>query len=348
MGAPPEDDLARFERLLGRCERAGRRSLGFDELRSLGQLYRLHAAALARERHRARDPEALRHLNALCVRAHAALHAAVPPPRRALADRGRRLLDALARTWRHQVAAWALLLAGGLVGAGVAGGDPSAVPALMPSGLGHDEASLEALVSSPEARARFLEREERPAAGNALFGSLLFGHNLRVALGAFAMGILAGIPTACLQLYNGVVLGAFAWIFLRDPWPFAFLAWILPHGVPELTAISLCVAGGLLLGEAVAAPGRRGRRRALQEARGPALVLLALAVPLLALAAAMESFVRESMLSTETRLVLATLEIALLVGGLFGLRHRARSPARSARWIAELAGDDAQAARSAR
>lgn len=348
LSTPPDDELARFEGLLGRCERAGRRQLSFDELRSLGRMYRLHAAALARERHRGRDPEAVRHLNALCVRAHAALYSAVPPPQAALADRGRALLDALARTWRQQLAAWLLLFAGGGVGALVASRDPAAVPALVPAGLGHDEAGLEALVSSAEARARFLLREQKPAADNAVFGSLLFGHNLRVSIGAFAMGILAGVPTACLQLYNGIVLGSFSWIFLRDPSPYAFLAWILPHGVPELTAISLCVAGGLLLGEAVAAPGRRGRRQALREAQRPALLLLGLAVPLLALAAGMESFVRESTLGTATRLCIAAFEVALLLGGLAWLRRRALRRLEATPWLAELARGKDQAARSAR
>jgi len=330
-------DLRRFEELLDRCERTGRQRLAFDDLRDLGRLYRLHAAELARIRDRDDDPEAVRHLNALCVRAHTALHARPPRPRAPGSGRAA-LADALARTWRYQAAAWALLLTGALVGGLLVRADPSRLPALVPSGLGYTEASAEELATSPAARARFLERSETPAGQNALFGSVLFAHNLRVGLLSFATGILAGIPTVLLQLYNGVVVGGFAAAFLQDGTRLAFLAWILPHGVPEFSAITLCAAAGLLLGDAVAAPGRRGRRRALREAMEPALVLVGLAVPLLFLAAGMESFVRESELGTALRLAVASAETLLLLAGLAGIRALARRRGLDRSWLAELAG----------
>jgi uncharacterized membrane protein SpoIIM required for sporulation len=333
--ADSSDPLTRFEALLERCERVGRPRLGFDDLRSLGQLYRLHAAALAREQHRGDDPEATRHLNALCVRAYTALYASAPR-RHDRVGRAAALVQALAGTWPYLIVAWSLLLAGSLAGALVARSDPAALTALVPPGLGHSEAGLEALVSSPEARERFLAREETPVARDTFFGSWLFAHNTRVGLMAFASGILAGVPTALLQLYNGVVLGSFAWIFLRDPDPLPFLAWILPHAVPELTAITLCATGGLVLGNAVAAPGRRGRRAALRAALDPALLLFGLALPLLALAAVMESFVRQSTLGTATRLGVAGLELALLLGGSWQLRRLARRRATGGGWLAEL------------
>jgi uncharacterized membrane protein SpoIIM required for sporulation len=336
--APPADSsaaLTRFEALLERCERIGRRRVGFDDLRSLGQLYRLHAAALAREQHRGDDPETTRHLNALCLRAYTALYGSASH-RRHGAGRGAALVQTLAGVWPYLIVAWSLLLAGCLAGALVARNDPGALLALVPPGLGHSEAGLEALVSSPEARAKFLAREETPAAQDTLFGSWLFAHNTRVGLLGFATGILAGVPTALLQLYNGVVLGSFAWIFLRDPDPLPFLAWILPHAVPELTAITLCATGGLVLGNAVAAPGRRGRRAALRAALDPALLLLGLSLPLLALAAVMESFVRQSTLDTTTRLGVAALELLLLLGGTWLLRRLARQRTAGGSWLAEF------------
>ena len=75
-----------------------------------------------------------------------------------------------------------------------------------------------------------------------------------------ALEILAGVPTILFQVYNGLLVGALGSVFFSDPWPFEFLAWILPHGIPEFTAITLCAAAGLLLGGAVALPGRRRRR----------------------------------------------------------------------------------------
>ena len=75
LSAGPDGEGARFAELLDRCERLGTRTLPFDDLRELGRLYRLHAARLARLRDRGDDPEAIRHLNALCVRAYTTLYA---------------------------------------------------------------------------------------------------------------------------------------------------------------------------------------------------------------------------------------------------------------------------------
>ena len=244
----------RFAELLGRAERLRVRGLRFDELRELGALYRHHSAALAAAREHGDDPDAVRYLNALCVRAYTALFARAPQP-------GRRawyvaLRDALGRTWRAQVLAWALLGGGLLLGSALAWNDPEAVHALVPESMGYSSASLDHLLASPAAREAFLAAQETPAAHKVFFGSYLFSHNTRVGLLAFATGMLAAIPTVLLQLYNGLVLGAFASIFLHDRSPVPFLAWILPHGIPELTAITLCTAAGLQLGAAVAFPGR--------------------------------------------------------------------------------------------
>ena len=329
-------DLHSFEALLDRCERVHVHGLPFDDLRTLGRLYRLHATRLAQQRERDDDPAVIRHLNALCVRAYGLLYAAAPPaagpPRALLAQ----LPQVLARTWRVQVVAWALLLAGILMGGALAWRQPDAVFALVPASLGYSGERLDRLLASPEARASFLAHAEGSASWRAVFSSYLFTHNTRVGLLAFAMGMLAGVPTVLLQLYNGILLGAFATIFLRDPWPLPFFGWILPHAIPELTAITLCAAGGLLLGEAVAVPGRRGRRHALREAINPALVLVAAAVPLLALAALVESFVRESALGTAPRLAIAGCMLLALLAALAAVRRLARRYHVDTGWLQEV------------
>jgi uncharacterized membrane protein SpoIIM required for sporulation len=330
------DSEARLAELLERAERLRIGGLSFDELRELGRLYRNAAARLARLRDQGEDLEGVRYLNALCVRAYGVLyapHGARVPARDLLL---RRLPAALARTWHAQALAWALLLAGGLLGAALGLRDPEAIYALVPASLGYADAGLVELVESRDARERFLAREDTPVAANALFGSYLFAHNTRVGLLSFATGIFAAAPTCLLQLYNGLALGAFTAIFLRDPWPIAFAAWILPHAVPELTAITLCASAGLLLGLAVAAPGRAGRAPALREALDPALLLFGAALPLFALAALVESFVRESGLGTAPRLAFAAGFLAALFAALAGVRRLARSRGIDAAWLREL------------
>jgi uncharacterized membrane protein SpoIIM required for sporulation len=332
------DALARFEALLDEAEKGRLRGLSFDELRELGRLYRVAAARLSRERERGDDPETIRHLNALCVRAFGLLYARSEPRpslRRVIAER---LPDALARTWRVQLLAWLLLGAGTFLGAALAARENDAIYSLVPSSLGYEGGGLEQLVQSADARAAFLAREEQPLARNALFGSALFTHNTRIGLLSFATGILAGVPTVLLQIYNGLVLGAFGWLFLRDPWPLDFLSWILPHAIPELTAIALCSAAGLLLGGAVATPGRGGRAAALRASVDPALLLFGASLPLFAVAAGIESFLRESTLGVAPRLAVAAAGLAALIGGLAWVRGLAHRRLPDSAWLGDLTG----------
>jgi uncharacterized membrane protein SpoIIM required for sporulation len=329
-------DLARFEALLDQCERLRVAQLPFDDLRELGRLYRRHAAELARIRGRDEDPEAIRHLNALCVRAYTHLYPSPPPEQARAASFTERLPVAVALTWRPQLLAWALLLLGLILGAALQAHDPDAVYALVPRSLGFSTGQLDRLVSSPESRSEFLAGDETPATSNALFGSFLFAHNTRVGFLSFATGMLAGVPTILLQVYNGLLVGALGSVFFEDPWPFEFLAWILPHGIPEFTAITLCAAAGLLLGGAVALPGRRRRRDTLRDAVEPALLLVGAAIPLFAMAAVIESFVRESALATGTRLGVAAAMLALLLGATLYVRRVAMRVEVDTTWLFEL------------
>ncbi len=325
-------DTERFEALLNSAEDLGPRSQSFAELRELARLYRAHAARLARLRDRGMDPDAVRHLNALCVRAFTRLN--VEPLRETPGPTLReRVAKAIAESWPTQTLAWGLLILGLAIGAGLGARDAEILAVMVPF---YSTEVTERLVASKEAREQFLAREKTPVAQNLLFGSYLFANNTRVGLLSFATGILAGIPTVILQFYNGVMIGGFTSIFLRDPWPIGFLAWILPHGVPELTAITLCAAAGLHFGRAVAAPGRRSRRRAIREAAFPALLLFGTSVPLFFAAALVESFIRESALGTTPRLAVAALFVALLGWGLLAARRIARRQRVETSWLADL------------
>ncbi len=331
----PTRELELYENLLDRAERVRPSGLRFGELQTLGVLYRRHLAYLAHLRERGNDPDGVNHLNALGVRAYTLLYGA--RARRPLhrAD-GSRLLEALARGWPALRIAFALLAMGIFLGAALAARDVQFLWTIMPSAMGYSPVMLEELATSERAQERFLERTAQGAGTQVYFGSRLFAHNTRIGVLALAAGMLAGIPTLLLTIYNGLVLGAFGAIFVGGPSAVPFLAWILPHGVPEFTAICLCAAGGLLLGAAVVAPGRKHRRRALREAMDAALILFGAAVPLFLLAAILESFVRESLLSTEARLSISAGGVLLLILGALFLRRLARRDSHSTDWLVEL------------
>jgi uncharacterized membrane protein SpoIIM required for sporulation len=322
---------ARFEALLDRADASRSPRVSFRELRELGRLYQLHTALLARLRDDRDDPDELRHLNALCVRGYALLYAEAPDRAAPL-----RLRDLLGRTWRPQLAAWLLLLVGLVLGAALVARDPRALSALVPSALGYTPDRLEQLWESATAREAFLAREQVHWAEKALFGSALFAHNTRVGVLSFATGVLAGIPTALLQLYNGLMIGALSAVFFRDPLPLDYLAWILPHGIPEMIALTLCAGAGLQLGAAVAAPGRIGRGAALRSALQPVVLMLGLAAPLFGVAAAIESFLRQSTVGVPVRLLVAAVEIAATVAFLVWTRRLNQRAVGDTRWLREL------------
>jgi uncharacterized membrane protein SpoIIM required for sporulation len=324
---------ARLETLLEEAERA-RGRLNFEELRELAHLYRLNSAQLAVARSRGGDPEALRYLNALCVRAYT--HLQVAPPRRE-AQVGdfyfARFPATLAATARLQGLVAVVLLAGALLGATLMAQNPGNIYAAIPSAM-YPADDLERLVSSAADRAQFLARTPVAFGIKSVFSASLFVHNTGIGFLAFATGILAGIPTIILVLYNGITLGAFAWIFSRDAaWP-VFWAWLLPHAVPELLAVTLCSTAGLLIARAVLAPGRRGIAAALREAATPALELVTAAVPLFVVAAAIESFLRQSSVSTAARFAAAALAVASIVTYVWYVhRLAARGSAVDLQWL---------------
>ena len=340
MKAADRQVRERMEALLDEAERSGAR-LSFDGLRELAHLYRISSAQLAVLRSRGHDPEALRYLNALCVRAYTYLQ--VAPPRRE-AQLGQfyfaRFPATLAATaWLQGVVA-ILLLAGALIGASIVAQNPANLYAAIPSVM-YPADDLERLMSSSADREKFLARTQVAFGIKSVFSASLFVHNTGIGFLAFATGILAGIPTIILVLYNGITLGAFAWIFSRDAgWP-VFWAWLLPHAIPELLAITLCSTAGLLMAKAVVAPGRRGSAAALREAATPALELVAAAVPLFVVAAAIESFLRQSSLATGARFAAAAIAVASILGYVWYVhRLAARRSSVDLGWLVTAARPD--------
>jgi stage II sporulation protein M len=120
----------------------------------------------------------------------------------------------------------------------------------------------------------------------------LFVHNTGVAARMVVGGVLGGVPTAYLLLFNGFALGSVVVDAAGTLGPLTTMALLVPHGVFELPAIWLAgavPARWLHVVWAVAS----GRDRATPVPRVMLRTLLALVVvlALLALAAAVEATV---------------------------------------------------------
>ncbi|MGV8961441.1 MAG: stage II sporulation protein M [Stenotrophomonas sp.] len=97
----------------------------------------------------------------------------------------------------------------------------------------------------------------------------MFGHyimnNISIGLRTFASGLLAGLGTVLVLLFNGLTIGAVAGhlqqIGSGDP----FWRFVAGHAPFELTAIVIAGGAGLQLGLKLLAPGQRRRVDALVE-----------------------------------------------------------------------------------
>ncbi len=257
----------KLEALLARAESAGLKKLTLSEAQGLSKLYRKASSDLLWVRSRAGSVEVSGYLNDLVGRAYALTY---PGPKPRLKDAGRFVThgfpELLKAEWRAVAASFFLFFAGS--GFGYLGivFDPQAAPYLVPA----DHLSLD-----PTERAANEQSNEGASTGEqAAFSSFLFTHNIQVAFLAFALGLTAGIGTAILMFANGLMLGSLAAVYSAKSLTGWFWAWILPHGIPEITAICIAGAGGLVLARALVAPQGLERRVALRKEGKVALQLL--------------------------------------------------------------------------
>ncbi|MBH9577385.1 stage II sporulation protein M [Inhella proteolytica] len=122
-----------------------------------------------------------------------------------------------------------------------------------------------------------------------MFGYYIF-NNVGIGFRCFGAGILAGVGSAFLLLYNGLVIGAVAGHLVRAGLGHNFWPFVATHSSFELTGIVLSGAAGLALGLGWLAPGRRTRLEALRAAAAVAVPLVYAAFFLLLVAAAFEAF----------------------------------------------------------
>ncbi len=134
--------------------------------------------------------------------------------------------------------------------------------------------AVESLSLRHEAGRDWLPGDFRPVAA-----SFIMMNNIQVSFLAFSAGILLGLGTVFVLLFNGFVLGAIAAGVSQTPAGVHFWAFVAPHGVLELPAIVMSGAAGMLLGFALVDPGEHSRLDALRLAgRQSAVIMLGVVV----------------------------------------------------------------------
>lgn len=256
-----------LESLLDKAEGSGLRTLELEEARSLGKLYRAVSSDLLWVRARSGSADVSEYLNDLVGRAYAITY---PGQRVRFADAwgfvSRGFPALLRQEWRMYAASLLLFLAG--AGFGYLGmlADPDAAPYLVPE----QHLKLDPVKrAADEARGEGMSVDQQ-----AQFSTFLFTHNTEVAFLAFALGITVGVGTALMLFLNGLMLGALAQVYTAKGMAGWFWAWILPHGIPEITAICIAGAAGFVIARGQVAPRGLPRGMALRQEAVRAVKLL--------------------------------------------------------------------------
>jgi uncharacterized membrane protein SpoIIM required for sporulation len=274
-----------LETLVAHVERRGVRRLSLYELQRLPILYRAAISSLSVARTIALDRNLLLYLENLALRAYLVVYG----PRIGVREGVRAFfghdLPAAVRAARwHVVLAALALLVGVAAGFMLTLQDEAWFSSFVPAGLAGDRgpASTRAdlhdnviFASPPSAVEAF-----------GIFANFLFSHNTLVGLMTFGLGLAAGVPTIMLNVYQGIVLGAFLALHYNRDLTLDFLGWVSIHGTTELGALILLAAGGLVIAEKILFPGRYGRlenlalhgRQAAQIAVGAVLMLFVAAI----------------------------------------------------------------------
>lgn len=296
-----------FRELVTLAQKRGLAVLPEAKLRAFGQLYRAMTADLARAR-TYRAPAALVYwLEKWTGAGHNVLYRA---ERRSSRSFRGWMSSGLPRTVRAHgrttLLAALLLFAPMAMTYSVVRSDPAFARSILPAGM-----MTRAETTAPdEINAEYINM---PGSVTPLFSADIMTNNLRVAFLVFAGGLLAGAGTAAVLVLNGVSIGAVFGVYANQEVLGVILAFVMPHGVMELTAICLAGAAGLHLGSALLIPGRMSRRAALAVRGREALSVLAGAVLLLVVAAIVEGFYSPSSLPAVAKFLFGGASAVVLV-----------------------------------
>ncbi|QUW00316.1 stage II sporulation protein M [Chloracidobacterium sp. MS 40/45] len=290
----------RLESLLSTVQKGGLHRLQREEVREFGRLYQRAAADLAIARQEVRDVQLVNYLNHLAVRAHGAIYRTESGSWRKLWHFYRYDAPALFRAHRGYVLAAFLVFAGFALGGGLF--------------VCYDEAfaSVIGLSGALEQIKRGHDWTAKINGENQLVASLIMTNNLRVALGAFAFGIFAGLGTFYILAFNGLHIGGILALAVKYSFT-PLLVFVCAHGVFELMAIFIAGGAGFLMGGALIAPGDRTRGEALLERGIAAIKLLSLCFPLLVVAGLIEGFLSPANVPGVFKFSVALLCAAFLV-----------------------------------
>ena len=280
------------------------------QLNRLGYLYRRVTSDLAVARRDFPQDQCVPYLNALASRAHATVYQTSPFKRGSLRQFLHFGFPTLFRENLSFIGASFLMFA-------------LAFAAAYWIGLTTPEFAEKLIPEDTVSHIKKLEDgtwNDTSAENRNLFASFVMMNNIKVAFFAFAWGIMFMVGTAYILVINGIVIGAVAGLCDVNGVGLALWSFVSPHGYIELTTIFIAGGAGLKLGYSLIALSLFTRKRALTDAAGVAIRLLAGCVVLLIVAGTIEGFVSPSGLAPNVKIGFGAVTGILLFTYLFAMK----------------------------
>ncbi len=300
---------AEFQVMADRVARGGLESLKPTELPDFAERYREMAADLARARTYKADPVVQLRLERMVAAGHNALYRVDRRTWRRMATfLALEAPAAVVANRRTVLLAFIAFILPALAGFALLRERPELAPELIPdtmlerieSGAARTEAGLGYLVA---------DASDRP-----VIAVSIITNNLRVAVIAFASGIIFGVGSLVALAFNGLSFGAISGAFDNAGMLGYLWTFVVGHGVLELFAIWVAGAAGFLLGGALIRPGDYSRSDAMVIAGRTAMQLVAASAVMLLVAGLIEGFISASNWPLAARAAVSVASLALLVG----------------------------------
>ncbi len=297
-------DWKRLEELLARLQ-GGQTALTPQELDELGRLYRAATGDLALAQRDFPGEEVTLYLNRLVGQAHAAIYRAEPFRWRNLVTFYQETFPRLYRQLLpYTLAAFAFFLIPAVVAFLLVWQTPDRIYFFLGE-------SIRPLVEQVEQGEMWTDI---PPALRSTASVGIFTNNIRVMFLTFAGGATGGLLTLYVLIFNGINLGAIFGLLQAHGMSGDLAAFVVGHGVIELSVIFLAGGCGLYMGDGLWRPGLLSRREALvQRARLSVQVILG-CVPLLVIAGLIEGFISPSSLPWPVKAAVGVTSGVLLYG----------------------------------
>ena len=211
-----------------------------------------------------------------------------------------KFIGLLVEQWKFVVVAMILFIIGGVGSFIAVANDPLHIYAILPAEMAQGV--------NPDRLG-----EGNGAVDSSLMSASIMTNNIKVAIFAFAGGITFGLVTVYLLVYNGIIIGALAALFWHHEKSYYFWAYIVPHGMIELTAIFIAGGAGLLMGYKLFVPGQYTRGYQLKHHAKRSVQLLLGTIPLFVIAGVIEGFITPAAISLEAKYIVAFLTVFGLI-----------------------------------